>query len=330
MPTGPGARRPLINVIGWYDRRNLGDEAFKTSFNSLFGADATVAFTTSDIIPHADKIVLGGGDVIKDYYLSKIPKDREFSIIGAGLGYESEIELLEGRKIDKLWLRNKKDVELARRVGLTKAEYMPDLLFAGPVYQHQEKPPTEGRKKKMAVILTDAVNFGVEFKSEQFYAEYMKYELALALDYLSEWYEISFIPFSDYHYAYDSRMHMDVATRMNKASHTEMWSYTGNTDLMINQLRDFDLVVTSKLHGMLFAVAAGTPFVNLGITRKSQVFAEEYGLDYKYSIPPYSFTYDRFMAMVKAAESTLAQGELTKVRDLLVTQMESKRLLIVS
>lgn len=180
-----------VNFVGWYGRRNLGDIALKEAICKL-SPDSKNVFT-EQAIEGADKYVLGGGDVIKSYYLDSL-KGKEFCILGAGLGYDSEIELLKEHKVRKAYFRNPHDVELALGAGIDAYE-CPDLAFALDQVVIEERHASE--KKRAVVILSDAINpsCGRQKPAESHYAEYFKWELAGALSYLNEWYDFSFVPF---------------------------------------------------------------------------------------------------------------------------------------
>jgi hypothetical protein len=121
-----------IPILGWYNQQNVGDEAFKDVFRSAaheVDPALTVSFHTQRLTsPPPEKIILGGGDVIRPYYLQKIPPEVRVFPLGVGLGYESEIDLLEKARVPFALFRNLDDVELASTRGIT-AQYCPDLTY---------------------------------------------------------------------------------------------------------------------------------------------------------------------------------------------------------
>jgi hypothetical protein len=118
-----------IPILGWYNKRNIGDDAFKEVFEAIASKTdpgATITYYTQrKIPPNTDKIILGAGDVVRPFYLDRIPKEADIYIVGAGLGYQSEIGLLEGRSVPFALFRNEADAELARSHGID-SEYCPD------------------------------------------------------------------------------------------------------------------------------------------------------------------------------------------------------------
>jgi polysaccharide pyruvyl transferase WcaK-like protein len=67
-------------------------------------------------------------------------------------------------------------------------------------------------------------------------------------------------------------------------------------------ISQFNLVISMKFHGIMFAVNQGVPFINIAETRKTQQFCIENELA-QLSIPRYSLERERFLEVVKLAEA---------------------------
>jgi polysaccharide pyruvyl transferase WcaK-like protein len=290
-----------INFIGWYGRDNLGDEAFKLAHAQLFPGAERV-YTVDVVDPTADLLILGGGDVVKSFYLNKIPAGMPYYALGVGLGYDSEIELLKKKPPLQAYFRNHQDKNLALNHGI-QAEYAPDLTFIIDAPKSRYKLPNRVKKKSMAVILTDSINasHANEKIKELSYAEYFKWELASSLDDLSEWYQIYFVLYSWDQYSNDLRMAMDIVARMSTHEAqiiNRQFSIVESIDLM----KKFDLVLSMKFHGLIFSTIAATPFVNIGMTKKTENYCLENRLD-NLTVPPRTFTYNRLIHSIKEAEA---------------------------
>jgi polysaccharide pyruvyl transferase WcaK-like protein len=233
--------------------------------------------------------------------MERIPPDTEIYAPGVGLGYESESELLRGRRLPLALFRNREDVEIAKTAGIN-AVYCPALTFALPAAEHPQKP-CDHAPKRLGITLSDEISPTWENVSPREYAcfEYFKWEFAAILDELARHYLIEFIPLSVLDSIDDRTVHQDVYRRMRMRSSAILH----NEELSVQQARDliasFDLIVTMKYHGVLFSVQAGIPFINIAVSRKSRLFCHENGLD-RLTIPEYSLQRDRFLDVVRFAE----------------------------
>jgi polysaccharide pyruvyl transferase WcaK-like protein len=300
----PRVRR-RVNVLGWYGRNNIGDESFKIALASLF-PDLDFNFITEkpdDALP----TILGGGDVVKEFYLKQI--EQPFVAVGVGLGYPSEMDLLFQDGLCRgAWFRNDADYSAAFKLNRANAYVCPDLAFAiPPPPKVDPKPVAKDGKKRLAVILANsAVNpkMGTSGFAETHYQEYMRWEIAKALDVLKEWYEIHFLPMSHERFAYDEVAHFEVISRMTTAHmlHPWQWSNTHPIEFM-RKISGFDLVISMKYHGLIFSTIMGVPFVNIGLTRKTQLLCEDLGQQGRYAcMDPYTLTADRLLETVKRVE----------------------------
>ena len=296
-----------IPILGWYNQKNVGDEAFKDVFRAAsheVDPAVTVSFHTQRLpSPTPEKIILGGGDVIRPYYLQKIPPEVAVFPIGAGIGYESEIDLLRNVRIPFALFRNVGDVELARSKSIN-AEYSPDLTF----FSNEPDPfPVEsGERKTLAVLLSDEISATFERKeriNELQYYEYFKWELASILDFLVEYYDICFVAFSTLNSIDDHKVSLEVYRRMSARSRVSFVTRELSMAQALWLIRQYDLVVSMKFHGIMFAVNQGVPFINIAETRKTQRFCAENGLA-QLSIPRYSLEKERFLEVVKIAEAS--------------------------
>jgi hypothetical protein len=252
--------------------------------------------------PTPSKIILGGGDVIRPHYLQKIPPEVKVTPVGAGLGYESEIDLLAQVQVPFAVFRNRSDVELARSKGIT-ADYLPDLTYF--LDQPEPLPLQIKEGKSLGVLLSDEISPTFERKTkinELQYYEYFKWELANILDFLADYYNIYFIAFSILDSINDHKVSLDVYRRMSNRSTVSFISQPLSMAQALWIIKQFDLVISMKFHGIMFAVNQGIPFINIAETRKTQRFCAENQLS-GLTIPRYSLERERFLEVVKIAEA---------------------------
>ena len=294
-----------INIIGWYDRKNCGDESFKTVFNQIFN-EHEIYYTSQGVKEDCDYYILGGGDVVKSFYLDHIPNDKNLTCIGVGLEYESESELLKNKNINSIYVRNKQDVEIFSNHEIT-AKYTPDIVFnieRSPIIKNK----IHSDKKKMAVILTDHVNPSVSNRDikEINYSEYFKWELSESLDYLTKYYQIYFIALSDYYYANDNKMNIDIQSRMSHGYKSILLKETDDPYNLIDIIQQMDIVVSMKFHGLIFSTICHVPFINIGPSRKTNRFCTEMNLS-EISFNPRTFNNVDFLSKIKYVEDNTAE-----------------------
>ena len=134
-------------ILGYYFKKNFGDDIFEHVFKGIFkNYDITIVnldnirdiysqLATNEIKPF-DNIIVGGGDLINDYYFNNesiTEMKANFGITpiifyGIGLSYPNLINLLDIG--DYFFMRNKTDYTAvkARYTGYY-SNYTPDLAY---------------------------------------------------------------------------------------------------------------------------------------------------------------------------------------------------------
>lgn len=132
---------PILNilVLGFYDRGNAGDEMYKTAFRHIFKNDRNVQLTfkcTDDVdkIPsNTDIVICGGGDIINEYFMTKIMKLlKHFTgpiyAVSVGIPFANSTKYLD--IFDHVFVRNKRDYhDVKEYLGERNTTYLPDLGF---------------------------------------------------------------------------------------------------------------------------------------------------------------------------------------------------------
>jgi polysaccharide pyruvyl transferase WcaK-like protein len=313
-----------VICLGYFGRGNSGDEAFKLAHEWLLGAE-NIEFHSARMTAEqvaGRPVILGGGDVVAPFFLDWVPPGTPFSMVGVGLKYEqSSIRALEERGSDLTfsWYRNKIDVELTQAAGM-KSAYIPDIVFS--LREHREEIPPRLMEKLMSnignptaiVCLADHFNNRVESQDPRLcaYLEYMKWELAAALDTLSKDTKIVFFPLSVYANHQDARLHYEVAKRMKRRKYVTEIRESIPPGLAISMFRRADYVISMKLHGNIYGLLTERACVNIGIGRKQTKLYEEAGLQ-AISLDPYSFTKDRFLAALEQSKTDAVRKKISKL-----------------
>ncbi len=107
---------PKILVLGWYERRNLGDDCFVDAFRSLFRNVSFACTDDIDAIPSdVDIVVCGGGDIVNPYFMAKIDRllyDFEGACYGVGIGVPFDADAPRMLTFDHCFMRSHGDLQL--------------------------------------------------------------------------------------------------------------------------------------------------------------------------------------------------------------------------
>jgi len=315
-----------IRFVGWYNRGNCGDEAFRNVHRQLFPDHDLQWITDVDAAdPGAapgDVHVLGGGDVFLPYYLRSIPEESKFFVYGVGLGSPEQRQAVvaQRHRLLGVWLRNQEDVDALREQGVD-ARFTPDIVF-NLGEQVERLAPQQAAwlgksRKSMALILSNTATqdaYRTGNMAEFFYAQYMRLTLSKIMDELAKYYDLYGIPFSADRNDFDLGYLYDVVTGMRQQGAVRILDQPMDPPVVGAVLANMDLVVSMKFHGLVFAAAAGVPFVNIGLTRKTQLICSQLGLS-SLAVEPYALTHATMMAAVKRAEDAESRTALIAARD---------------
>lgn len=263
------SRKLNMFVLGFYDRGNLGDECYKTSFRRIF-KNYNLRFQCSDdtlcIPPDTDIVVVGGGDVINTYFMSKIllllrQHTGPVYAFSVGIPYESD-GLKYLHVFDHVFLRNKHDYDLAcKEIGTENVSYCPDASMALPT-------SIQGisfgiAAKKIGVCLAQPL-----FNKDP---DRLLESLCEGLSRLPDGLEIHLLPFNT------SENERESDTYINKKAHALLCSLGLNvynreelttTTKMQKAVASMDLMVCMRYHSVMFSVLQKRRFLPIYTSNK--------------------------------------------------------------
>lgn len=272
-----------INIVGWYERNNIGDEAFKPAINHIFSNHNLEYITPPANHTDPELVILGGGAVASPFYLEKLPTGCKRYALGIDLAYESESDLLAKANFDGIFIRNQTDVKNWGWKFNCPVRTMPDLSFflrpsGTDVIKEYGIKNTPG-KKKIAVFPTDYVNPAIDRSSKEFgnraysFAENMADELDAL--HKAGW-EVYVMCCSTGGYGDDRRMALQLAAFTKYQPIVVLDTFTPQD--MIDFIAQMNMTICQRFHSHLFSVIAGTPLVSIEYTRKVNMFLEELGI----------------------------------------------------
>lgn len=269
-----------ICIVGWYGKKNVGDEAFRVVFQRFFEGHELRFVTPPQTCPDSDAVILGGGAVASPFYLNSLPPVPRYAI-GIDLAYDSEANLMAEAAFRKIYVRTRNDCELLQKAASCPVVAIPDLAFyIRPTGQDiLGKYKLHSDRKTLGVLVTDYVNPAIDRSIELFTqrANNFKINLAAKLDDLyDQGYEVLLIPCSTGGYGDDRRMNLDLAAFM-RHSPTNIMDTIGPQE-MIDLIAQCDVTLCQRFHAHIFSIIAGTPFISIEFTRKVKTLLQERNL----------------------------------------------------
>jgi len=275
-----------IDVIGWYNQGNVGDEAFALVMPQIFAGHEVRLITPNGgpKEPFPDAVVLGGGAVVSPFYLKMLPPGVPRYAVGIDISYESEIDLLAQHDFKGVWVRNKTDLPALQEKLKCPVYYMPDLAFAikRPLINKLPKEAAEylsgTKNKKVGVLATDYISPAIDRPIDEFAPRHWSFitNLAKKLDWMidNKW-DVFLIPCATKGYGDDRRMNANIAAFMRHKEKVVQIYEALDPPTMIEFLSQMDLNICLRFHAHIFSIMAGTPFVSIEFTRKVDLFLKE-------------------------------------------------------
>jgi polysaccharide pyruvyl transferase WcaK-like protein len=268
----------IIDIVGWHNKKNVGDEAFKLGFETIFQKHKLNYCTPPEIADRGDAVVLGGGAVVSPFYLESIPKDeRQLYAIGISLEYESEADLLKSRKFKAVFIRDDSDSHVLKRKLHCPVISMPDMAFFHRCYNNIVNEP-----KKIAILLTDYINPAIDRPYEKFGHIAFDFHKKMAQtcdELIHKGWKITFVPCSTGGYGDDRRAAMDVMSFMKNYDQVTNILDTLTPEETIEIISQQELTISMRFHAHIFSIIAGTPFVSIGNTRKVNLLLQNNDLE---------------------------------------------------
>ncbi len=253
----------VVNHVGYWGKFNCGDDAFMDVFKHLYQAgphQAIFAETYSDNV-HIN--VLGGGDVINDYF-AKLPIPNNTIAVSVGIPYEEFITRL--KHFRAVYLRNEADYK--KLISQPKINYAPDLAFLMPkVYGKPAIARTGSSVKSIGIILARTY-YNKDFP--ELYDDFCGQIAQFAESAHSDGFHLVFIPFcinqrkpgED-----DNIIIRDVVAKLSFCPETFRAgsNYVKDTYFKISQM---NFNICSRFHSHIFSTIHNVPFISLTCGRK--------------------------------------------------------------
>lgn len=293
-----------VNVIGYYQHDNLGDEQYKYTISYLLrNLDKTINVDNINFID-CDKIkpnkldpkdfyIIGGGDVLIDYFLDKLQffNSERFSktkivSISSAFPYHNYNIVSKMTFIDYFFIRNRKDVEYLNNIFRNRVFYLPDTCFFTKRIEINNIKIIHKQPNALKNILICPTMFSKDRKINQDFKLFM-YNLILEL---TNKYNVYIFPFGERDETLCSELYSSVyitkttGEDYNKGSIFYLSSKNNKVDYIISFFKSvkIDYSIPMRYHSVLLSTIYNIPIFPIFSTIKIQRFLEDINWDFYY------------------------------------------------
>ena len=268
-----------IFVIGYFDHKNTGDEQYKLTFDYFLDKYLNIKpiYINCDmlllhIFEESDIIILGGGDVLNDYFLDQLiikfnRKSNKILAVSVGLPY---VSILDTNKLDIC------DYIFERtRQKTYNSFYIQDMsryiikIPEGLKNVNSEITKLKNQSKK---IISFSLNRHIFDKNNLKYYKKIINSFVKFVEYLLKLnYHIVFIPFNTndkIEIENDILIHDDVYNMISDKSEITYITKEINSSEILEIYKNCFVNICMRYHSCLYSIYSGLPFLPIYTTKK--------------------------------------------------------------
>lgn len=311
----------MITVLGFYDRHNLGDDAIAYVWNKFFENNFNNAkwiIKNTDDIQELDKntstIILGGGDVVNNYFLHKLNylyqklnlKNIPVYLIGVGITYPSSITDNTLNQFDYILTRTQDDINLLKQhIGTQYVNTMPDLTFLLPKYLPPKNNDThikyniEIHNKNIGFFLARPI-----YNGDKYAYNNILESIVTLIQYINDTYlnnhnkcvtgciktimKCNFYLFSmntniNNKLECDYYINRDLIQKVKHLPNVHLVDKVIDINDIQTLFNHFHLTICTRFHAHIFSIMANVPILSIYNTRKVETLLNKIGIN-DYSI----------------------------------------------
>ncbi len=340
-----------VLVLGFYNRNNIGDEAYKLVLPMIL-KNKNVIFECMDDIEYLpeniDIVVCGGGDIINEYFMEKaqkLLKDFKGRVYGISVG----IPYLNGVKFlhifDHVFVRSTQDYKIAvKEIGSLNVTYIPDAVC---LLSHRNKTSSINTFK-------NKINIGLCLAEPLFNNNNNRIQLidsiVNSLILLGKYnkniiiYLLAFNHHQDSKNECDYELNYDIYNKLTKSKINCVIRHDIKTpENMLDFFnRHIDIPLCMRYHSVIFSIMTNKRFVPLYCSKKVDNLLEDlnykderfvYKLNTNSQFKPLSIDNSKLFTLLKNAVNNRnitydisrvnnyfnIENELTKLKDIIVS-----------
>lgn len=255
---------------GYFNKLNCGDDAFKIVFKYLkqkYYPFNNLTFTDKYTAGY-DLTVLGGGDVINDYFIKPLEKSDNQIVASAGIPYLDKEHYLE--KFKYVILRNPRDADRLQSKHEHLTHY-PDITFLLPKIINTPVFAHTGKEIGLCLI-RNYYTIGYENLYQDFVNGIIKFIQKM----VESKYRIHLIPFDINHKKIqenDLFLYSDIKNSFLDndnviIEYDETYTNENYVEKTYHKIAQMDFNICSRFHSHIFSTIHKIPFVSLTCGRK--------------------------------------------------------------
>ena len=291
-------------ILGFFNRGNIGDQAYILPYKKLFGNHYDLVFQSVDdamVIPQtALAVILAGGDVVNEYFMSKMKRllvsyKGPCYVFSAGIPYADGLRFIP--YFDHVVCRSEQDVPaVSKLIGHKNVSYLPDLTWLLKDVLPIPLPTTnKGGGNQLQAKKT--MRFAICLAQPGFYKNayeasmvdaIVKYVYALKHEYKDC--EINLLSFNSSVYEGESDYVVNDKVFNKLSMYTNIINCKSSVLCdpieMLKFISGMDILVGMRYHSIMFAMITGVKFVAMYVTKKiDNLMTDAHLNEFGYKLP---------------------------------------------
>ncbi len=329
-----------VFVVGYYNRENIGDDQYTMTiehFLKQYFKEYNTTFVNCDDfhkikLEKQDVVVVGGGDVLNDYFIDKISKalsGSENVIIGlsCGIPYKNIVYTKKLEIFNYIITRSKTDYDLlSTQIHENKLLYLPDFsVFLKGVKDVECEYSTLLKEVNLKYDII-CVSVNGHFKNTDNKIEYDKMIIIFRniIKRLSRKYYIVLLPFD---YKKDIPIHDELCDGIHSSNILNI-NKKLNVLQTLSLFKYFRLTIPMKYHACMFSFIKNVQMFPIFISQKISNLLKDLNYPHYYRLPanekdfPVNINEDEIINGIKNALSNKHIG-FEKIHETMVTRFDN-------
>jgi polysaccharide pyruvyl transferase WcaK-like protein len=270
--------RQKVNVLGWYEHQNIGDDSYRLTFPLLF---PNSSFNFLDKLDKPLKsCILGGGDVFGGYFLEHIQQSENKIALSVSIPENATKKQLE--QFQTIIVRDSYSASIASSFNKEVFLY-PDFSFAltpnkiagnNYITEAFTKNNLDLYQKRIGIVINGNLIPNLDTPANQYEAfESVCLALTEVIDTVNA--SFIFIPFCQSLPGDDIVANGYVAAKCKYFKKNLFIKEQLSVQNTLDVISACDIVISTRLHSSIFSVISGVPFIDILHNHKNAHFLND-------------------------------------------------------